>query len=130
MGEQMDIEKVIANIRNKESGSVGLSDDMDTLQFDKTELEDKIYKMSRTSQVPWYFEISGNPVSRAIKCLVRKSLVFFVYPISEGQNMYNSNTLDVIRLMQKYMETNQQVVNKMQEKIDCLEKELETLKSK
>jgi len=130
MKEDIDVEKVMMEIRKRQERDSEQNHTISNLYFDKTELEDTILKMGRTSQVPWFFKISGNPISRFIKTLTRKMLIFFIHPMNEKQNKFNSNAFTVINQMKRYIEVSQDEMVKMQMKIDNLENEIRTLKSK
>lgn len=96
--------------------------------FDKRYFDDSVAKLKRTHYVAWHREITGNPLARAVKKIVRKLTYFFIAPVVEDQNKYNIHNADALAQISDYITKTQETINELQTQVEDLKAEVNDLK--
>lgn len=114
MDNHVDVELIMSQIKAeiKENGfkDSDLSfEDIWSLEEEKCDsvqeqLSNLLDEMERKKQVLFYRELSGNPVKKFVKRVVRKLIAFIIQPIVDEQNDYNEYVYNICRLLVENME--------------------------
>lgn len=79
--------------------------------FDETFYEERVAECQCSKNVEWYRDLEGSAIAVFVKKVVRKLSGFLVAPITEDQNRFNNNMIEVanqlylrIEEQEKYIE--------------------------
>lgn len=142
--ENINIEKIMQEIR-EEITEKGYTNDMlsfnDVIldgsdltvsKFDKVRFNEELYSLNHFWDVKAYRPIVCGGSIKAkivtfIRKVIRKSIKFYVEPITADQNTFNAVTVKLFNLMECYISENKKNVE-LQETVENLKQEIEELK--
>ena len=142
--ESINIEKIMQEIREEitEKGYTNDmlsfndiildSSDLSVSKFDKVRFNEDLYSLNRSWDVKVYHPIFDNGSLKSkiltfIKKVIRKSVKFYVEPITTEQNAFNAATVKLFNMMECYISENKRN-EELQETVENLKKEIEELK--
>ena len=98
-------------------------------KFDYELYNDKVKILNRSWGILSYRYI-GNGISGFIKKIFRKLIKFYIEPIVEDQNRYNSSVAKSVNYLKCYIEEKELENKELRNELDLLKKEIEKLKEK
>lgn len=132
--DSVNIEDIMRQIRgesvsaahdNTDAGSVDISEN----EFDKRYYDDSVAKLKRTHYVAWDRSVTGNPIARFIKKIVKKLTCFMIDPVVEDQNRYNIHNVDVLTQLGDYISQSQKTIDELQKEVNELKAQVADLKA-
>lgn len=144
--ENINIEKIMQEIREEitEKGYTNDmlsfndiildSSDLSVSKFDKVRFNEDLYSLNHFWDVKAYRPIVDNgslksKVITFIRKVIRKSVKFYVEPITAEQNAFNAVTVRLFNMMECYISENKKNAELLAT-IENLKKEIEELKEK
>lgn len=143
--QTIDVEKIMEEIRQEIRDKGYKEEDLDfsdiaitsartvTAGYDQEELERQAAYLNANSQNPIYFPLSGNPVKVFFQKALRRCFLFVIFQAFQFQNKFNSSVTCFLNQVRNYQVENadlREKVQQQQERLDMLQKELETLQHK
>lgn len=135
---EIDVQKIVKEIRmeieNKGYKPSDLSfedvDDMmgpvDIDEYDFEVLTYHLDKANRTCFVPWYEPYSTTGIKTIVKKVIRKATAFFIAPITDKQNEFNTASVRTLNQLKYFAAENEKLlikIKQLEERIEILEKE-------
>lgn len=112
--EQINIESIMAEIR-KNSRKKRFEEDVKFFEsnidtsnlfvtdFDGYQFEDDVYALNGAWKIESDPELTGGPVKRFLKKIIRRLYLFFVEKIVEEQNVFNAQTVRLMNELNCYV---------------------------
>lgn len=145
--EEINVEEIMKDIRD-DIRVKGYTEDMlsfkdvecvkdGVYEYDQEDYKQLLSDMEKRKTIPWYCELGQNGIRKFIKKFIRKSVGFLIAPITDGQNGFNSMVTDgfeqlagFIENQKEELEKNRRYIIMLEEKIEEMQQEIETLKKK
>lgn len=138
--EKINVEEIMEQIRIeiKEKGYSEESLDFGSVDIPKeagyyynnAELKSLIGQMNAIYYVPHRYPVTGNPVTRFIKKVIRVLISFVIKPISANQNEFNANVTRSFNQMVGYVEQQNEIIQQYEKNLELLEAKIRRLENR